>query len=203
MQGALENMAKACGRLPGGLGISVVVVGAMLAARFVPGFAVDVPDHEDGRMLDDFDRAVPHGEVRFAVADTGLGLPPGRKTKTGFSVDHKTLTEMKDLHPIVGLILEHREARRACAVTLGDGVTVGPYAIIGPQVTVGDRCVIGANSVVTRDLPPFSIAAGAPAKVLRGAAYTSSGSDLRITARSKMMQECSTSSSVSRLPCRC
>jgi acetyltransferase-like isoleucine patch superfamily enzyme len=38
-------------------------------------------------------------------------------------------------------------------------------------VTVGERCVIGANSVVTTDLPPRSIAAGAPAKVLRTVEY--------------------------------
>ena len=31
-------------------------------------------------------------------------------------------------------------------------------------VTVGERCVIGANSVVTKDLEPFTIAAGMPAK---------------------------------------
>jgi len=34
-------------------------------------------------------------------------------------------------------------------------------------VTIGDRCVVGANSVVTTDLPAGTIAAGAPAKVLR------------------------------------
>jgi acetyltransferase-like isoleucine patch superfamily enzyme len=38
-------------------------------------------------------------------------------------------------------------------------------------VTIGERCVIGANSVVTTDLPPLSIAAGAPAKVLRTVQY--------------------------------
>jgi acetyltransferase-like isoleucine patch superfamily enzyme len=38
-------------------------------------------------------------------------------------------------------------------------------------VTIGERCVIGANSVVTQDIPPFSIAAGAPAKVLRAVTY--------------------------------
>jgi len=32
---------------------------------------------------------------------------------------------------------------------------------------VGERCVIGANSVVTKDLEPFSLAAGAPARVIR------------------------------------
>jgi acetyltransferase-like isoleucine patch superfamily enzyme len=34
-------------------------------------------------------------------------------------------------------------------------------------VTVGERSVIGANSVITRNIPPFSIAAGAPARVIR------------------------------------
>jgi len=34
-------------------------------------------------------------------------------------------------------------------------------------VTIGERCVIGANSVVTRDLPPGTIAAGAPASVIK------------------------------------
>ena len=39
------------------------------------------------------------------------------------------------------------------------------------RVTVGERSVIGANSVVTADIPPFSIAAGAPARVLRTIEY--------------------------------
>jgi acetyltransferase-like isoleucine patch superfamily enzyme len=38
-------------------------------------------------------------------------------------------------------------------------------------VTIGRRCVIGSNSVVVGDLPDFSIAAGAPAKVLRTIEY--------------------------------
>jgi acetyltransferase-like isoleucine patch superfamily enzyme len=39
--------------------------------------------------------------------------------------------------------------------------------VVTSGVTVGERCVIGANSVVTDDIPPFSVAAGAPAKVIR------------------------------------
>jgi acetyltransferase-like isoleucine patch superfamily enzyme len=38
-------------------------------------------------------------------------------------------------------------------------------------VTIGERCVIGANSVVTRDIEPFSLAAGAPAQVIRRIEY--------------------------------
>jgi acetyltransferase-like isoleucine patch superfamily enzyme len=49
---------------------------------------------------------------------------------------------------------------------VGDNVWCGANVVITSGVTVGERCVIGANSVVTRDIPPRSIAAGAPAKVL-------------------------------------
>jgi len=34
-------------------------------------------------------------------------------------------------------------------------------------VTIGDGCVIGANSLVTRDIPPYHLAYGAPARVIR------------------------------------
>lgn len=54
---------------------------------------------------------------------------------------------------------------------IGDNVWCGANVVITSGVTVGERCVIGANSVVTHDLPPYSIAAGAPAKVLRTIEY--------------------------------
>ena len=52
-------------------------------------------------------------------------------------------------------------------VRIGDNVWCGANVVITSGVTVGERCVIGANSVVTKDMPPHTIAAGAPAKVLR------------------------------------
>jgi acetyltransferase-like isoleucine patch superfamily enzyme len=54
---------------------------------------------------------------------------------------------------------------------VGDNVWCGTNVAITTGVTVGERCVIGANSVVTHDLPPFSIAAGSPARVLRQVQY--------------------------------
>jgi acetyltransferase-like isoleucine patch superfamily enzyme len=50
---------------------------------------------------------------------------------------------------------------------IGDNCWLGANVVVTSGVTIGERCVIGANSVVTRDLEPFSIAAGAPARVLR------------------------------------
>ena len=50
---------------------------------------------------------------------------------------------------------------------IGDNVWCGANVVVTSGVTIGERCVIGANSVVTTDLPPYSIAAGSPARVLR------------------------------------
>jgi acetyltransferase-like isoleucine patch superfamily enzyme len=54
---------------------------------------------------------------------------------------------------------------------IGDNCWLGANVVVTSGVTIGERCVIGANSVVTRDLEPFSIAAGAPARVLRRIEY--------------------------------
>lgn len=54
---------------------------------------------------------------------------------------------------------------------IGDNVWCGANVVVTSGVTIGQRTVVGANSVVTQDLPPFSIAAGAPARVLRTIDY--------------------------------
>ena len=52
-------------------------------------------------------------------------------------------------------------------ITVGNSVWIGANAVICPGVTIGDCCVIGAGSVVTRDIPAWSVAAGNPCRVLR------------------------------------
>src|SRR4051794_30004747 len=54
---------------------------------------------------------------------------------------------------------------------IGDNVWCGTNVVVTSGVTIGDRSVIGANSVVTTDVPAGSIAAGAPARVLRQIAF--------------------------------
>jgi acetyltransferase-like isoleucine patch superfamily enzyme len=51
---------------------------------------------------------------------------------------------------------------RVCA-----GADIGTNATLLPGITVGEGAIVGAGAVVTRDIPPFSIVAGAPARVLR------------------------------------
>jgi acetyltransferase-like isoleucine patch superfamily enzyme len=56
-------------------------------------------------------------------------------------------------------------------VVIGDNVWLGANVVVTSGVTIGRRSVIGANSVVTTDIPEFSIAAGAPARVLKPVDY--------------------------------
>lgn len=52
-------------------------------------------------------------------------------------------------------------------VTIGNDVWIGCNSVIMPGVTIGDGAVIGASSVVTKDVLPYSVVAGAPAKEVR------------------------------------
>jgi acetyltransferase-like isoleucine patch superfamily enzyme len=52
-------------------------------------------------------------------------------------------------------------------VVIEDGADIGVGAIILPGVTVGRGAQVGAGAVVTRDVPPYAVVAGSPARVLR------------------------------------
>ena len=52
-------------------------------------------------------------------------------------------------------------------VIIGDNVWIGDKATILGGVTIGESVIIAANSVVTKDVPPYSVVAGIPAKVIK------------------------------------
>ena len=62
-----------------------------------------------------------------------------------------------------------RNSRREWAkpVSIGNSVWIGGDVTILPGVTIGDNCTLGAGSVVTRDIPANSVAAGNPARVIK------------------------------------
>lgn len=53
------------------------------------------------------------------------------------------------------------------AVTIEDGCDIGIGATILPGVTIGRMSLVGAGAVVTSDVPPYSVVAGVPARVIR------------------------------------
>ena len=58
----------------------------------------------------------------------------------------------------------HYEAK---SVILKKGCWIGANSIILPSVTIGENSVIGAGSVVTKNIPPFTVYAGNPAKLIK------------------------------------
>jgi phosphonate metabolism protein (transferase hexapeptide repeat family) len=60
-----------------------------------------------------------------------------------------------------------RARRQAKRVSIGHDVWIGHGAVVMPAIQIGDGAVIGANSVVTKNVAPYTIVAGNPARVIR------------------------------------
>ncbi len=67
----------------------------------------------------------------------------------------------------VDMPYKYQPMGRIAPVTIKRGCWIGQNVSIMPGVTIGEMAIIGANSVVTRDVPARSIAAGTPARVLK------------------------------------
>ena len=116
------------------------------------------------RMLSNFSRFLTGIEIhpnarigrRFFI-DHGMGVVIGATTIIG---DDVLLYQGVTLG---GTGKEHGKRHP----TLGDNIVVGSGAKILGNINIGSNSRIGAGSVVTHDIPPYSVAAGNPAKVLR------------------------------------
>ena len=64
-----------------------------------------------------------------------------------------------------GQFLMDEPAQQVELTTIGNDVWIGHGAFIKPGVTIGDGAIVGAQSVVTRDVPPYAMVAGSPAVV--------------------------------------
>lgn len=57
--------------------------------------------------------------------------------------------------------------RKQNITTIGNDVWIGHGVVIEAGVTIGDGAVVGSGAIVTKDVPPYAIVAGVPAKVIR------------------------------------
>lgn len=111
--------------------------------------------------------------MQMVRALTGIEIHPGATIGRRFFIDHgmgvvigETAEIGDDVMLYHGVTLGGRTLKQVKRhPTVGNRVTIGAGAkVLGP-LTVGDDSAIGANAVVTRDVPPDSIATGIPAVV--------------------------------------
>jgi phosphonate metabolism protein (transferase hexapeptide repeat family) len=80
---------------------------------------------------------------------------------------HKVSYRPNEYFRFRGIDKDFRATRRGRRVTIGHDVWIGHGAVVMPGVTVGTGAVIGANAVVTRDVAPYMVVGGVPARSLR------------------------------------
>ena len=61
----------------------------------------------------------------------------------------------------------HLQPVTTAPIKIGDDCWIAANVVITAGVTIGKHCVVAAGAVVTRDIPPFSVAAGNPARVIK------------------------------------
>ena len=77
------------------------------------------------------------------------------------------LLHKRDMSKYNGLNLQNTLPMKEGYIKICKNASIGMRTVILPNVTIGEGAVVGANSVVTRDIPPFSTAVGNPAKVVK------------------------------------
>ncbi len=118
----------------------------------------------------------------FSVVNNGVGdVRIGRDTLIGLSsaiigpvmIGDKVILAQ---HVVVsGLNHAYQDTRIAIKdqpiekemITIGDGSWLGANVVVTAGVTIGRHCVVAAGSVVTKDIPDYSVAVGVPARVVK------------------------------------
>ena len=88
-------------------------------------------------------------------------------TSTGFLNETEQGILEESLLPEQGISMKPN-----ASVEIGEGSWIGTKAVIVGDVKIGRHCVIGAGSVVTKDVPDYSIVVGSPAKVIKHYDFT-------------------------------
>jgi lipopolysaccharide O-acetyltransferase len=125
--------------------------------------------HLDGPPLPDRDARIQIGDRVVINAFTHLGAMS--RIVLGNDVGVASGVCIEDHHYEYEEATEDRPLKkqpfRVADVIIEDGVMIGEHVTVLPGVRIGRNSWIGANAVVTGDIPPYSIAAGVPARVLR------------------------------------
>jgi len=97
------------------------------------------------------------------IITTGGGVEIGDRTLIGYRTQIISSNHNIPLYP--GRIFNAGHAHKK--VRIGSDIWIGANCIILPGITIGEGSIIAAGSIVTKDIPPFSIFGGNPAKLIR------------------------------------
>ncbi len=108
---------------------------------------------------------------RFIEITTGISIPAACRIGPGFRIFHfggiifhPTVEIGENCTIYQGVTIGDRGGS-GNAAKIGDGVLIGAGAKVIGEITIGDHSIIGANAVVTKNVPPDSVAVGSPCQV--------------------------------------
>lgn len=102
-----------------------------------------------------------------SYVQTGLGTHPSKKFVSTHPAFFSTRMQAGFTFVTDNRFNEHIYANGKYIVTIGNDVWVGNNVLIMDGVSIGDGAIIAAGAIVTRDVPPYAIHGGIPAKLIR------------------------------------
>jgi acetyltransferase-like isoleucine patch superfamily enzyme len=106
---------------------------------------------------DDFRLACDVGYESNLLIEDRVAIAPATVVILTSGPNYSKLSELKEVSPLI----------KIGNVRIKHDAWIGAGCIILPDVTIGEFSIVGAGSVVTKDVPAFTIVAGVPAKILR------------------------------------
>lgn len=105
---------------------------------------------------------------RFSSIGPNVHIGTGRHPLDALSTNTMVHKTCFTIDGEIGVNLEKRVAfDQTLPVVIGNDVWVGMNAVIMDGIIIGDGAVIGTGAIVTKDVPPYAIVAGVPAKIIR------------------------------------
>jgi len=106
--------------------------------------------------------------ISWSVEMMGSAHPDGWASTSPFSYNPRPIGGFQSyLRDVGGSYVVHAFDQGPQAVTIGHDVWIGASVMLKRGITIGDGAMIGARSLVTRDVPPYAVMAGSPARLLR------------------------------------